>query len=203
MRGLFFIVAGAGAVLALGAAVSAREPDAAQSLKSVSAFDGIADKTERAVALINEAGKVLLHPRCTNCHPAGDRPRQGNDAHPHEPLVVRGIDGFGAIGMRCTTCHGPANFDPGGVPGNPAWHLAPIEMAWVGKSLAQICEQIKDPERNGGKSMEELIHHMADDELVGWAWHPGAGRTPAPGTQKEFGALIKAWVDSGAACPAS
>ena len=48
-------------------------------------------------------------------------------------------------------------------------------MAWVGKSLGEICEQIKDPARNGGKSMEELIHHMAEDSLVGWGWHPGVG----------------------------
>ena len=203
MKGLFASLAGAAVVLALGAVVSAREPDAAQKLKPVSAFDSIADKPERAVAIFNEAGKVIQHPRCVNCHPAGDRPLQGEDGHPHQPLVVRGADNFGAIGMRCTTCHGPANFDPGGVPGNPKWHLAPIEMAWVGKSLGEICTQIKDKERNGGMSMEELIHHMAEDELVGWGWNPGAGRQPVPGTQKEFGALIKAWVDNGAACPAS
>jgi hypothetical protein len=51
--------------------------------------------------------------------------------------------------------------------------------------------------------MDDLVHHMAEDSLVGWGWHPGAGRTPAPGTQAEFGALIKAWVDTGAACPAT
>jgi hypothetical protein len=203
MKGLFHILASAASVLALGAIVSAREPDTSQGLKPVSAFDHIADKNERAVALFTEAGKVIQSPRCVNCHPAGDRPQQGDDGHPHQPLVVRGDDGFGAIGMRCMTCHGPANFDPGGVPGNPKWHLAPLEMAWVGKSLAEICVQIKDPERNGGMSMQELIHHMAEDDLVGWGWHPGVGRTPAPGTQKEFGELIKAWVDSGAACPAS
>jgi len=36
---------------------------------------------------------------------------------------------------------------------------------------------------------------------VGWGWTPGHGRTPAPGTQKEFGDLIRAWIDNGAACP--
>jgi len=41
----------------------------------------------------------------------------------------------------------------------------------------------KDKDRNGGKDMAALIHHMAEDELVGWAWDPGTGRTPAPGTQ--------------------
>jgi hypothetical protein len=83
------------------------------------------------------------------------------------------------------------------------WHIAPIEMAWAGKSLREICEQIKDPKRNGGKSMEQLVEHMAEDTLVGWAWAPGVGREPAPGSQKEFGELIRAWVESGAACAAS
>ena len=42
---------------------------------------------------------------------------------------------------------------------------------------------------------------MAEDELVGWGWAPGAGRTPAPGTQDTFGQLIEAWIESGAVCP--
>ena len=144
---------------------------------------------------------MILNPRCVNCHPAGDRPRQGDDGHPHQPLVVRGMGGFGAIGMHCTTCHGSENFDPGRVPGHPGWHLAPIEMAWADKSLGEICEQIKDPKRNGGKSLDEIVHHMAEDSLVGWGWHPGVDRAPVPGTQQEFGALIKAWVEAGADCP--
>jgi hypothetical protein len=106
---------------------------------------------------------------------------------------------MGATGMRCFTCHGQANFER--VPGNPKWMLAPIEMAWIGRSLGEICEQIKDTKRNGGKSLAEIVHHMAEDELVGWGWNPGAVRTPAPGTQKEFGALIRAWADNGAQCP--
>ncbi len=110
--------------------------------------------------------------------------------------------GIGATGLRCITCHGQANYEVSGVPGNPKWALAPAEMAWVGKSLGDICRQIKDPERNGGKSMDELIHHMAEDELVGWGWKPGGKRTPAPGTQEQFGALFKAWAASGAVCPA-
>ena len=195
--------AAAMAVVIAGLAVSATRPEPVRGLKPVSEFASIQDKKQRAVALFTEAGKVIRHPRCVNCHPASDRPLQGEDSHPHQPLVVRGDDGLGAIGMRCTTCHGPANFDPGRVPGNPTWHVAPIEMAWVGKSLSEICEQIKDPKRNGGKSMEQLVEHMAEDTLVGWGWAPGAEREPAPGTQKEFGELIRAWVESGAACPAS
>lgn len=172
-------------------------------LRPAASFAGIADARERSLALFTEAGKVLLHPRCVNCHPAGDRPLQGERLRAHQPLVVRGADGHGAPGMRCETCHGAANFDPGRVPGHPQWHLAPIEMAWQSKSLGEICAQIKDPARNGGKDMAALIHHMAEDSLVGWGWAPGAGREPAPGIQKEFGELIRAWVDAGAACPPS
>jgi hypothetical protein len=37
--------------------------------------------------------------------------------------------------------------------------------------------------------------------LVGWAWHPGAGRRPAPGTQERFGEIIEAWIETGSECP--
>ena len=74
-------------------------------------------------------------------------------------------------------------------------------MAWQGKTLGQICEQVKDPRRNGGKTMAQIEEHMAHDTLVGWGWMPGGTREPAPGTQAQFGALISAWIASGAACP--
>ena len=172
-----------------------------EALQPASAFAGIADPQQRAAALFTEAGKVLLHPRCVNCHPAGDRPLQGDAGRPHQPMVVRGSDGHGAAGMRCDTCHGPANFTPAQLPGHPAWHVAPREMAWQGRSLGEICRQVKDPARNGGKSLADIVHHMAEDSLVGWAWAPGPGRAPAPGTQRAFGELVRAWADSGAACP--
>ena len=54
-------------------------------------------------------------------------------------------------------------------------------MAWEGKSLGEICEQIKDPARNGGKDLDQLVEHMAEDSLVGWGWHPGAGREARAG----------------------
>jgi hypothetical protein len=173
----------------------------ATELRPASAFAGIADPHARAVALFAEAGKVLTHARCVNCHPASDRPLQTDRMQPHQPLVVRGANGHGAPAMACGTCHGPANFDPARVPGHPEWHLAPASMAWEGRTLGQICEQIKDPARNGGKDMAALVHHMAEDSLVGWAWSPGPGRTPAPGTQVAFGELIRAWAGAGAHCP--
>ena len=197
MRRDFFL---AGLFLLGSAASLASAPTA--PLKSASEFAGIVDPNERSRALFTEAGKVIQSPRCQNCHPKGERPTQDDDMHPHLPLVVRGADDHGAVAMRCNTCHQTANFEPAAVPGAPKWHIAPIEMAWQGMSLGQICEQIKDPARNGKRTLAAIHDHMANDELVGWGWHPGGSRTPAPGTQKQFGELIAAWIQTGAACPA-
>jgi hypothetical protein len=170
-------------------------------LAPVSSFDKILDRRTRSIALFTEAGKVLQHPRCVNCHPATERPTQTDRMRPHQPLVVRGTDGHGTPGMPCAACHHAANFDPGRVPGHPEWHLAPAMMAWQGRPLAQICAQIKDRDRNGGRDLAALIHHVSEDSLVGWAWAPGVGRTPAPGTQAQFGELMQAWAANGAFCP--
>lgn len=178
-------------------------PAMATELKPLSAFQSITDRKARSLALFAEVGKVIQHPRCLNCHPVGERPTQTDAMRPHMPLVVRGDGGMGATAMRCFTCHHDRNFEPAGVPGNPKWQLAPPEMAWAGKSLGAICEQIKDKQRNGGRDMAGLVHHMAEDELVGWGWHPGGKRSPAPGSQAQFGALFKAWADSGANCPSA
>ncbi|WP_229726670.1 Isoquinoline 1-oxidoreductase subunit [Sphingomonas alpina] len=188
------------AVLAGGAGGQARRMPAS------SVEGGPAGGDARSAALFVEMGKVIQSPRCLNCHPRTDRPNQGDAMTQHNPPVVRGPDGHGAAGLECATCHGPANVafanGSGSIPGHPNWHLAPIAMAWEGKTLRQICEQIKDPKRNDGKTLEQLIEHNSHDSLVGWAWNPGKGRTPAPGTQAEFGALTRAWVESGAKCPA-
>jgi hypothetical protein len=164
----------------------------------VETFAGIVDAKERSAVLFTEAGKVILHPRCQNCHPAGDRPSQGDVQRQHEPPVRRG----GVAAMRCSTCHTAANFDAVGIPGHPHWAVAPESMAWQGKSLAEICEQVKDPARNGGKKLDAIVDHMGSDSLVGWAWTPGKGREPAPGTQAAFGQLVEAWARAGAVCPA-
>ncbi|MBX9588596.1 MAG: Isoquinoline 1-oxidoreductase subunit [Hyphomonadaceae bacterium] len=200
--------AAAGAIIVLtGATVqtfSQGTPPAGggDELRPVSSFAGIADTQSRSLALFQEAGKVLKHPRCVNCHPAGDRPAQGDRMQPHQPVVVRGKDGHGAPGLACATCHGRANFDPARVPGDPHWHLAPISMAWEGKSLGSICNQLKDPRRNGNRDVAAILKHVLTDSLVRWAWDPGPGRTPAPGSNAEFGALLQAWADTGAHCPA-
>ncbi len=173
----------------------------AHRLATVDSFAAISDPAVRSAALFIELGKVLTHPRCMNCHPAGDSPRQGDVRRIHQPPVTRGADGFGLPAMRCSICHQAANFEPARMPGNPIWHLAPREMGWEGKTLGAICAQIKDPARNGNRTLETLVEHIGEDSLVGWAWTPGSGREAAPGSQKQAGALVEAWVKSGAVCP--
>ena len=182
----------------------------AEVLRTPAEFTDIKDEVERGNALFGEMAKVIMHPRCMNCHPRDDIPRQGDEMALHEPPVARYEgSGLGAPGMRCSTCHGTQNVDLVGVgglesmPGHSPWQLAPASMGWIGLSAGEICEQIKDPARNGGKSLAELHEHNAEDGLVGWGWHPGDGRQPVPGTQEQFGELTKAWIDSGAHCPSS
>jgi hypothetical protein len=74
-------------------------------------------------------------------------------------------------------------------------------MAWAGKSPRDLCEQLKDPKRNGGRSLAQIVEHTAHDALVGWGWQPGHDREPAPGTQAQLGAIVAAWVSTGAECP--
>lgn len=190
----------------LSFALAGSSIEAQTELRPPSSFADMPDAAARSTALFNEAAKVITHPRCMNCHPATDRPLQGNDQRPHLPRVAGGEGGTGVPGLNCTACHGRENVTLVGtslrsVPGHPKWHLAPLEMAWEGKSLGAICEQIKDPARNGGRDLAALHDHMAKDDLVGWGWNPGAGREPAPGTQALFGEIVKAWIDTGAHCP--
>lgn len=195
-----------GLTVCCGDAAAADVPVQAASLRPASAFSNINDQHARSVALFTEAARVIQHPRCLNCHPVTRQPTQGDDLHPHVPLMYAGPGDHGVAGLPCKSCHGTVNVETPGsriasIPGNPRWGLAPASMAWQGKAACEICLQIKDRTRNGGRSLADIHRHLATDPLVGWAWHPGAGREPAPGTQAEFGALIAAWVSTGAHCP--
>ncbi|MEP6563717.1 MAG: hypothetical protein ABJB10_01175 [Mesorhizobium sp.] len=152
---------------------------------------------------------VFSHPRCADCHVSDDRPRWSG-AHyggvrVHAFNVQRGADGsgFGNPGLRCTTCHSSSNSKAlHGPPGAEGWHMAPVEMVWFGKSSPEICAQIKDPARNGGRSLEDVAQHVRDDKLVAWGWTPGADREPAPGSAEATYTAIENWMAAGAPCPA-
>jgi hypothetical protein len=45
-------------------------------------------------------------------------------------------------------------------------------MAWEGKSPGEICTQLKDRNRNGGRDLALLHEHLAKDDLIAWGWNP-------------------------------
>ena len=175
-----------GALVLFSASAAGAQTDAAKR-----------EESERAFARIAE---VLRHPRCMNCHPVADSPRQTDDRHLHRMLVARGPDDGGTPAMRCTTCHQTVNTADGRVPGAPHWHLAPRSMGWEGLSDGDLCRAVKDPKRNGGRSIASLVQHMTSDALVQWAWNPGPRSLP-PLSQHEFHEAVRRWAATGAACP--
>jgi hypothetical protein len=164
---------------------------------SAQSTDARAEESLRAFARIAD---VLRHPRCMNCHPTGDFPRQTDDRHRHRMLVARGPDGFGTAVMRCTTCHQTFNTADGRVPGAPHWHLAPRSMGWERLNDGELCRALKDPKRNGQRTVPALVQHMTTDALVQWAWSPG-DRMPPPVSQYDFHEAVQIWARTGAACP--
>jgi hypothetical protein len=152
---------------------------------------------------------VLQHPRCQNCHIPGDAPLQFDDGRIHAQEVQRGVDGKGAAGLPCTTCHGTANppesWGAHMPPGAPNWHLPPAErkMVFIGLTSGDLCRRLKDQGQNGGKSLSALVEHVSEDKLVLWGWSPGVGRAAVSVPHDEFVAKFKIWVAAGAPCPAA
>ena len=165
------------------------------------------DNRAAGIAAFATVQQVLQHPRCQNCHIPGDAPLQFDAGLPHQMRVVRGEIGMGGPGLPCSTCHNianpPASFGPHAPPGAPTWRLPPPEqkMVFINLSAAELCATIKDPQRNGGKDFDALIHHVADDELVGWGWAPGGNRAPVPVPRAELVAKFKQWAAAGGPCP--
>lgn len=151
-----------------------------------------------------QVASVLQSPRCMNCHPKGDAPLQTDESRPHRMNVSRKSE---AAGMECATCHREKNSEAlgvtGGPPGAPNWNLPPREtpMIFEGRSTHELCLQLRDPEKNGGKTLAALLHHVSEDALVLWGWNPGGDRSKPPLTHSEFVEQFQTWVSSGGACP--
>ena len=162
-----------------------------------------ADSVESAQAFL-KVYKVLMSPRCMNCHPSGDRPLQGDDNHIHTMNVQRGKNGKGLYAMKCSNCHQPENSAALNTPpGNPKWALPPpnMKMVFQGRSAHDLALQIMDYNRNGHKNKEQLLEH-ARDTLVKAGWNMGSGRTPPPLQYDDFVKVWDTWINKGGYAPA-
>jgi hypothetical protein len=176
---------------------------ASASTETVKASPSGDEASSRAAFLA--AYPVFMHPRCMNCHPAGDAPLQGEDSHPHLQNVKRGPDGKGLYALKCKNCHQDTNLSGQDMPpGHPEWRLPPSNMRMVfqGKSAAELARQLKDPQLNGGRTLDQILKHVSEDDLVAQSgWSPAQGKSKPPLSHEKFAAKIREWIDKGAAIP--
>jgi hypothetical protein len=147
------------------------------------------------------AYKVFIHPRCLNCHPAGDVPLQGDDSRLHPQGVKRGPDGKGLYAQKCKNCHQDTHIAGEHMPpGHSGWHLPPanLKMVFEGKSPKQLAMHFKDPKFTGFKTLDKMLEHVEKEPLVLNSWTYG---TPPPLSHEEFVAKVQEWIEKGAAIP--
>ena len=82
-----------------------------------------------------------------------------------------------------------------------AWALAPVEAEWFGKSSVYICNQLRDPDRNGDRTIREVAEHLDHDLILHWAWNPGGNREAAPHSLQETMDALMQWSAAGTPCP--
>ena len=164
---------------------------------------------EDGLAAWSRIYEVTSHPRCSNCHVGADNlpmwsgPSYGK-TRPHGMNINAGESRIGAEYVACSTCHAQRvglNDMPHAAPQVAMnWQLAPVEAEWFGKSSQEVCNQLRDPERNGDRSFLEIAEHLDHDLILHWAWNPGGGREPAPYSLQEHVNDVLAWGAAGAPC---
>lgn len=184
------------AAFAEGENVTIAPPETATRAEGLAAFDRIFE--------------VASHPRCSNCHVGADHvpmwsgPSYGK-TRPHGMNINGGDSRIGIETVPCAACHAyneAANDLPHAAPQVAMnWQLAPIEAAWFGKGPVHICNQLRDPDRNGGRDMLDLAAHLDHDLILHWAWSPGGTREPAPYSLQEHVNDILMWGVAGMPCP--
>ena len=180
-----------------------RPSDFASRSFSASAAKQVDARMEQSLRAFAAVASVLTSPRCLNCHVPGDSPLQGDEETPHNMNVKRGPGGKGTVAMRCSNCHQEVNSSAlHAPPGAPGWRLPPpsMKMAWQGLSVGEICRTLKNPDKNGGRSLDQLEEHIRNDRIVNWAWNPGPDRSLPPLTHEEFVERFTEWVQTGASC---
>lgn len=127
----------------------------------------------------------------------------------HGMNIQAGESRMGIEALQCSTCHTTKNEDWGNANDIPhasprvamGWQLAPVEADWFGRFTEEICAQLRDPDRNGGRTVIELAEHLKHDLILHWAWSPGGGCEPAPYSLQEHVNDILDWGVAGMPCP--
>ncbi len=209
MKKLLFAAAGLAALTSLALAA-----EQVGTNRVINEFAAGSVTVEEGLASWQTFYEVASHPRCANCHVGADhRPMWSGPSYgktrPHGMNIYAGESRIGAETVPCGTCHTTAESAGENVNATPhapprvamGWQLAPVQAEWFGKSSAYICEQLKDPERNGNRTIREVAVHLDHDLILHWAWTPGGGREPAPHSlQAAMDALMK-WAAAGTPCP--
>ncbi|MGV6801800.1 MAG: hypothetical protein ACWA5L_07755 [bacterium] len=158
--------------------------------------------------------EVVSHPRCANCHtgeeniPMWSGPSYGQPRR-HGMNINADPSRAGIEYIPCSTCHITSSTENNIAHAAPhtglPWMLAPVEFEWFGKDSASICQQIRNPDRNGGRDGAGLVDHILHDaELSGfisWGFTPGEGRQPAPGSMQSHLDDMVLWTAAGMPCP--
>jgi hypothetical protein len=79
-------------------------------------------------------------------------------------------------------------------------------MKWEGLTKSEIARSILNPENNGGRTLEETVHHLTEHPLVLWAWEPGVDasgnpREKPPVPVDEYIEAVKTWAAAGTPIP--
>ena len=103
----------------------------------------------------------------------------------------------GAIGTTCSACHHERELRASPKPpltkafrGHPRWGLAPLSMAWQGKTIGDICRQVKDVNRNGGRDLQAVAGAHRQGRPRGLGLEPGArprAGAGQPGGRRQIG----------------
>ncbi len=199
----------AAVTLSLGTVVYAEEP----AVEIVPPLEG-SISVEAGLDAWSRVYEVTSHPRCANCHTGpSDRPMWSGPSYgetrQHGMNIQAGESRMGVETLQCSTCHTTKNEDWDNANETPhaaprvaiGWQLAPVEADWFGRSTEEICAQLRDPNRNGGRTLIDLAEHLNHDLILHWAWSPGGGREPAPYSLQEHVNDILDWGVAGMPCP--
>ena len=182
----------------------------ASALPLLLPLTAVAAEVDAGLAAWDRIYQVTSHPRCANCHVGADNapmwsgPSYGT-TRSHGMNINGGDSRIGAETLLCSTCHVASDL-PNDTPHAPPhiagfWQLAPVEFEWFGKGTQEVCNQMRDPDRNGGRDFSDLAEHLDHDAFVAWGFAPGGSREAAPGTLEDHVNDMLIWGAAGQPCP--